>query len=353
MTVTSQLHSRSGQAPFGKRIVVRSDLTGAVLDHFVPFPVEDVVAKIQLSQEDFQFPSGIEEALPVIGLLVSKGEASGEFDPSYLYLCSRIAAGSLSFHSKSDLLALGCKIDQSNKGLRQQIAYGGGRTPSLAEVIYPPASELPSLIESMGLFLGTELSDWNPGDLATMICEYSVRVHPFGDGNGRWARLLALDAGRRAGSLWAGAAAALLNKQQTIYEVGRENFVNTTSMEPVLIFSREFRKELHSHIEKTGAGIMAAKFWGLAQEYADSATEAVQLALEAFVVPDADFQQQGQKYRWSEKKRKGFASAFRNARGVLGSDGSSNSVNNDLSTRVGQTLQSILRAFSKCSITSK
>jgi hypothetical protein len=170
--------ARRGGASIGQHVIVPSSLTGAPLDYFVPYPLPEVAAQCRTSSS--ALPGATEDfssILPLIPLLATG--RSDSFDINLLKLHAQVACGLRSPRSTSELIDFGNEINGSPAGLRQQIVYSGGPTPSSAGVIYPPASELPGLVESMAEFLGSDLSGWSADELAVLVCEYAVRVHPF------------------------------------------------------------------------------------------------------------------------------------------------------------------------------
>jgi hypothetical protein len=221
-----------------------------------------------------------------------------------------VGAGRRTFRTAGDLIQLGNDINQGQSGLRRQLAFGGGPTPSKADVLYPPSSELPALVESMGGFLHEDLSHWPAPDLAAFVCEYAVRVHPFFDGNGRWARLLAVEAGLRAGSIWSGACAALFNKQRISSAASRLRYANVPSMEQVLNESRRFSTSLGVRLAQSGILADAERFWALALRFASSKPEAMAVVLECLANPESDAEALARGFGWSAKKSSGFAEAY-------------------------------------------
>jgi len=200
-------------APIGEHLIVRSQLTGQPLTYFVPYPITQLAAQLKPSSAGTSVPSPMALWLLIPFLCRRNCRVPGFIEPAMIRAHAALMAGQLVLQSIEDLAGLAAGLDPKVRGLRQQICYAGGKTPSAAQRIYAPASDLPTLMDALLEFLQrNDLTQWDALEVAVLTEEYAVRTHPFVDGNGRWSRVLAVYAGARSGDRWSGAAAAIFSK---------------------------------------------------------------------------------------------------------------------------------------------
>lgn len=200
--------SKGLAAPIGQHITIPSALTGRLLTYFIPYPINELSSRLTISPE--RNPAQLEssEAAWLLASYLSHGFSHSFLPKTY----SEVLLGRRELRSTDDLLRLASAITPKAVCLRQQMAFAGGPTPSTATIIYCPASAVPALLDSLSLFLSSDLSKWKPVDVAALVGYFAIHIHPFADGNGRWARLLSAHAGMCAGSLWDGMATAVFQK---------------------------------------------------------------------------------------------------------------------------------------------
>lgn len=289
-----------------------------MLDYFVPYPLTEA-AQILPARSGRQDPQSDPDLhigsvlLLVVLLSEARGGAMGA-DAALLRLHTQVMAGHRKLSSVDDLLKLGREINPGNDGLRRQIAYSGGPTPSTASHLYPPPSELAELMECLAAFMAEDLSRWDPIDVAVMACEHAVRIHPFNDGNGRWARLLALEAGRRAGSVWAGACAGLVNQRLKKTKMGRERIGLSVSWERCFDNGRDFLLALRLLLQEDGSLQECERIWVLARETVASTGAAIEIFFYLLSCPRHSPGPLGTRFGWSVKKAAGFVERLADTR---------------------------------------
>ncbi len=199
-------------APFGRHVTIPSSMTGRPLTYFIPHPITELSSRLSPSQQHSATSSSVAAWLLTPFMCRRDGRTSGTVEPAMIRAHARLMAGQIVINTRSDLIELAVNLEPRACRLREQISYAGGRTPSTAQTIYAPASDLPILMDSLAAFLKGDLEEKEASEVAALVNEYAIRVHPFVDGNGRWTRLLTAYAGARSGDLWAGVATAVFRK---------------------------------------------------------------------------------------------------------------------------------------------
>lgn len=247
-------------APIGEHLIVRSQLTGLPLTYFVPYPITQLVAQLKPSSAGTSVSPPVALWLLVPFLCRRNCRVPGFIEPAMIRAHAALMAGQMVLQSIEDLEGLAAGLDPKVKGLRQQICYAGGKTPSAAQRIYAPASDLPALMDSLVEFLQrSDLAQWDALETAVLVGEYAVRIHPFVDGNGRWSRVLTVWAGARSGDHWAGAAAAVFCKAaweqahpllESVSNRGLAPYFETARMFSDSLYAAAAEQELVSDIER-------------------------------------------------------------------------------------------------------
>jgi hypothetical protein len=239
-------------APFGRHVTILSSVTGRPLTYFIPHPITELSSRLSPSRQRPAASSSVAAWLLTPFMCRRDGQTSGAVEPAMIRAYARLMAGQIVISTKSDLIELAAGLEPQACQLRQQISYAGGRTPSAAQAIYAPASDLPTLMDSLAEFLKGDLEQKEASEVAALVSEYAIRVHPYVDGNGRWARLLTAYAGTRSGDLWAGVATAVFRK--TGWDVARTTLDRAShyGLVPYFDAARRFSMALYASLDNRG-----------------------------------------------------------------------------------------------------
>ncbi|MBB1059566.1 Fic family protein [Marilutibacter spongiae] len=134
--------------------------------------------------------------------------------------------------------------------MRQENVFTGAATASQARHVYPPYEALTELVDDLGRVLASPPTDVSPFVVAAVTGMYCSCVHPFIDGNGRWARLMTVQAGAAAGSPGEGVAAAVFLatfSAELAGQVWPDAFM--AGLDPYLRLAGAFRTSLSSVLE--------------------------------------------------------------------------------------------------------
>ncbi len=239
--------------PMSDWVSLPSALTGSVLTYTIPRPIAELAAHLRtrVIPAPTRLPHAHWLLLPILA------DSDGEFGRSGKYSDlgqMHVAAltGKLKIASVCDLIEIGKRLDPRNLGIRKQISFGGGKSASVARFIYPPANVLPGLMSQLSEFLNTNLDDYVATEIAALVGNFAVDMHPFVDGNGRWSRLLTLAVGQRVSAAWEGIAVAALRKRGWS---GVKGILRESSYKGFARYSElasQFESELYAKFDECG-----------------------------------------------------------------------------------------------------
>ncbi len=187
--------------PTGTRLTVPSSLTGALLTYFCPHPLRTLVADTLLRDDAGVIAPPFDAGLGMLlvryllrhGMLPAQGSPHGGFEP---FLRPR------TLRSSEDFMALASAVFGRPQRFREAISFAGGTSPSTATAIYPPHQEIARLFAELPAFFNEDWTGYAAIDVVSLVFYYALTMHPFANGNGRWARQVAIAAAARAGSVW-------------------------------------------------------------------------------------------------------------------------------------------------------
>jgi hypothetical protein len=104
--------------------------------------------------------------------------------------------------TQADFIALASALFGRPQRFREAISFSGGPSPSSASHIYPPHQEVARLFEDLPLFFCEDWQRYAVIDVVALVFYYALSIHPFANGNGRWARQLAIAAAAKANHVW-------------------------------------------------------------------------------------------------------------------------------------------------------
>ncbi|MBN7135134.1 hypothetical protein A7A76_10225 [Lysobacter enzymogenes] len=204
--------------PMGRFDTIASALTGAPLTYFTPDSAVELIARCAPTVSP-RAPASVfavadrSQAL-VFARAASRAASSGVPDTEQARRLCRQWLRPQAWRSEGELVALAGSIAPSVRGPRNTIAFAGAPTASVATHIFAPASAVPEGLRSLAEAMHAPHID--AAASVALIAFYAIHLHPFADGNGRWARLLALSAGMRADPHAAWYAAVLLSVENRI-----------------------------------------------------------------------------------------------------------------------------------------
>ena len=171
------------------------------LVYFYPHTIQELIRGLAQDQtpavgSSIDFPSGILLARYLMkkGFFEKKPIAS--FSGFECFLSPRY------LRNERDFLALAAEVSGRARKIRETISFTGGSSPSTAVHIYTPHQELPRLLARLSDFFNDDWSEISPIHAVAAVFYYSLSMHPFSDGNGRWARHLAIAAAHKVRDAW-------------------------------------------------------------------------------------------------------------------------------------------------------
>lgn len=195
----STLLPLSIDCPAGRIEGALSAVTGKPLRYFVPDPLPELLDRCKIPprrREEFSDP----HLAFVLARAASRRGLGGEVDAAHALRFCELIAGRKAYKNTAQLMELGRQLCTRNTGLREEIIFSGAPTASEAKNIFAPYSMLPALMDSLVQALDLDQGDMDPSAVSAITGFYGVCAHPFLDGNGRWARLVAASAGMSFGA---------------------------------------------------------------------------------------------------------------------------------------------------------
>lgn len=192
------------RAPLGRKDAVPSSVTGAILEYYTPHPLSELIAQCagpsSASHRDMHCAA--------LTLVHASSRRRDHVDGTVSRLSAEALLTGKVWRTVPELLGLGQTLVPSINGLRDAAAYSGASLAAAARHIYAPSGALPSLMVGMAeVFAAPKALD--PVAFAAMVGFFCIHAHPFPDGNGRWARLVALSTGAITSGPWEAASVSL------------------------------------------------------------------------------------------------------------------------------------------------
>lgn len=187
--------------PCGQYISVPSGVTGKPLRYFIPDSLGSLLERCRMSRGCTKL--GHDDLF--MGLLLAR-EAS-KYGRNKIVdvaqaarFCQLIVGPARQYKTVHNLIELGRSVSNRSCGLRNRMVFSGSNSASAAQHIYAPYSAVPELMSALAEGINGDLSPFEPAVAMSLIEYFAVHVHPFDDGNGRWARLVATSVGMKIGS---------------------------------------------------------------------------------------------------------------------------------------------------------
>lgn len=210
-TLTVNFASAEIDRPAGRVDVLPSAISGRFLRYVTPEPLEALFSRCATVE-----PVPVEEQSVACSLaLLAAAARTTTHGMQARREMSRWASMLLrrepSPSTKKEFIDLARDIDPANAQIRNEIVFSGGRTSSSSDHVFPAHQELPQLLEQLASGLASRNENLSPLARAALIHFFSVSIHPFIDGNGRWAKAVTLRDAAGRNSHWSGAVAVAYN----------------------------------------------------------------------------------------------------------------------------------------------
>jgi hypothetical protein len=223
------------------------------LTYFCPHPLRTLIADTLARDDKDSAVSPVGAGLGMLlvryllryGLLPTvAGSSYASFEP---FLRPKVP------RSEADFMALASAVLGRSQHFREAISFSGGASPSSASHIYPPHQEVARLFAELPVFFQGDWRGYAAMDVAAMVFYYALSMHPFANGNGRWARQVAISAAAKAGDVWSAAVLLTLfsNRETQLIDTWRQ--AQDQGLSTYLQMCRTARRRLVDHAEGFGA----------------------------------------------------------------------------------------------------
>lgn len=245
--------------PTGTRLTVPSTLTGAPLTYFCPHPVRELAETwlaVGATDAGLESVVGASSGVLLARYLMRHGLLRKAPEQSFFGFDAFFRPSILA--CEGSLIRLWSEQTGRHQGYRGAISFSGGPSPSTASHIYPPHQEIPRLVADMSAFLNEDWRKFACMDVVALLFYYSLSVHPFPNGNGRWARHVVIAAAAKAGDVWSAAILLVFyaNCEGRLIAAWRD--AHDYGLDAYLLVCRTFRDMLveyvtHSPIAKSAS----------------------------------------------------------------------------------------------------
>jgi hypothetical protein len=184
--------------PAGQYVHIPSGVTGKIIYYFIPDPLRDLLMRCA-GQGPHPDPTADDElgALGLLDIVARRGYA-GFRDPVQAAQLFELLWSATPVETVSDVHVLAPKNGEKPQEIRQQIVFTGSRVASEAVHVYAPHEAVPELIEQLMEGILSSAENVSPVDRVAVLGFFCLHVHPYQDGNGRWARALTVAVERRS-----------------------------------------------------------------------------------------------------------------------------------------------------------
>ena len=187
-------------APAGRIDVIPSAVTGKPLRYATPAKLSELLQRCLVYPAPEQLNACDPVLVPWLFPVGAYRASKGVIDSEQARRLGEIAHRHVNHLSYESVLQLGQDIHPATKSLREEIVFSGAGSASHANHVYTPHELLPALIEDLIMVLNRPPTNIDAGVFAAIVGFYCSCIHPFKDGNGRWTRVLAMQAAVSAGS---------------------------------------------------------------------------------------------------------------------------------------------------------
>jgi hypothetical protein len=226
-----------------------------MLSIVTPAPLPELLATIGPDEDEAAVgessPARLAMLLPIVGFRSSRQVIDG----AQAQRAGEIAFGHARYVDMPSLVALAVLVDRRNKGFREDMVFSGAHSASAANHVYAPPEEVPGHFAMLAGALASPPAGIAAYPFALVAGYYTSALHPFIGGNGRWSRLVALQAGVAAGrpadGLMAAAFMACLNSTLagTVWPRATDG-----GLHEYLSLGQRFREAMRS--ASAGAGVL-------------------------------------------------------------------------------------------------
>ncbi len=287
--------------------VVPSGVTGKLLRYVTPDRLSSLLERCQ-SCAAVEYSGNSDSAFVAWLLPIGAYRAStGLIDTNQAFLLGQVAYRHVDYRTCTSMLELGGRMHPAAKALREEIAFSGARSASEANHVYTPHDRLPALFEELAEVLREPPAKLDPAVFAAVVGFYCSCLHPFKDGNGRWARIMTMQAGVAAGGSVAGAIACAylaMFYAELAGTIWPASFANGLRRY-LSLFSR-FRDELRSRIDTSEQKQAIQDLLAALESCARSRREYERLLIRVFSHNALDLQDIKQSCGLSTRRLQGF-----------------------------------------------
>ncbi len=259
---------RGMRTPPGRIDMIPSAVTGVPLKYFTPDLLPDLIERCS---SFVSVPEvGAKDPALMLMFLGHLSRVRGDTtDPAYSKLLGQAFFGRLDCTDTNAMVRLGASISPRASGLRQEIAFVGAPTASQAKLVFPSHECLPELLASLAGSFAKPPKGMDAAVFAALVAFFAVHAHPFKDGNGRWSRLLAVQAGAALGAGDSGLVAALFQstfKYELAFSIWPKAYLS--GLGEYLDASRSFEESLREAIDPVALELCSDVLKSLRRQYA-------------------------------------------------------------------------------------
>lgn len=231
--------TESGHVPLGWSAVVPSALTGRSLQYFTPYPISRLLRALPEATEPalrLDPLAGELLACAVYGAMTRQRFSGAGSDPAKAQeLLKRLLhSPAVDIGAPNGVFEISTALaGVKARGYRREIVYSGAAAVEGAP-LYAIEDEIPALMRDLadsiaGLDRGSASTE-----LAALVLFVAISIHPFLDGNGRFARLSAITAAHQGGHIASGALVAAVQWANRPWFVATCMNVRTSGMHEYL-----------------------------------------------------------------------------------------------------------------------
>lgn len=195
----SVLVKKSGlDHPTGRFVSIPSSISNRPVHYFVPDPLRDLLERCSDSAVRQKHEDRQEIYAAAFLNLVARSGYAGVVDQKQANALFDLLWQAPSIRTVADLRTVVGHTSPYAGKFRQQIVFTGGRVASEAVHVYAPHEAVPRLMAQLVDGIDLSADRISVVDRVAVLGFFCLHAHPFRDGNGRWARALALSVERRS-----------------------------------------------------------------------------------------------------------------------------------------------------------
>jgi len=248
--------------PAGRVEGTVSGINGQPLRYFVPDTLPELLQRCSGFKHERECGKNDVPMALTLARAAARRRIAGKVDEVQARRFCDLIIGARAYASADAMKRLGIEISSRNHGLREEIVYAGGTIPSAAKIIFAPHGYVPALFDSLSEGLDAITFDDDAGLTAAVTGFFCVSMHPFLDGNGRWSRLIAVEAGMRAGFI-ASAMSSAVFQNAAKQELADDVWPRTrhSGLREYLELSLRFEKSLLAQLAERGIARASDAIW--------------------------------------------------------------------------------------------